>query len=76
MRFKVGDKVRVRKDLEAGKRYYMDDKKASDIFMFGMKEFLGEIVTIIGLFSRCTKSKALNMFGQTKCLNLCVITRS
>ena len=57
MRFKVGDKVRVRRDLEAGKRYYMDDKKESDIFMFGMKEFLGEIVTIIGLFCEMYKIK-------------------
>ena len=50
MRFKVGDKVRVRKDLEVGKRYYMDDKKEDICFAFGMKEFLGKIVTIRSIF--------------------------
>lgn len=50
MRFKVGDKVRVRKDLEVGKRYYMDDKKEDIGFAFGMKEFLGKIVTIRSIF--------------------------
>ena len=48
MRFKVGDKVRVRKDLKVGNRYYMDDKKEDIGFVFGMKEFLGKIVTISG----------------------------
>lgn len=57
MRFKVGDKVRVRKDLEVGKRYYMDDKKEYICFAFGMKEFLGKIVTIRSIFYEKYKIK-------------------
>ncbi len=40
MEFKVGDKVRVRRDLEVDKRY------GNDSFVYGMKNFKGNIVTI------------------------------
>ena len=40
MKFKVGDKVRVREDLKVGKRY--DDWS----FVEQMKEYKGRIVTI------------------------------
>ena len=40
MRYKVGDKVRVRKDLVVGKSY------GGYVFTRSMEEFKGEIVTI------------------------------
>lgn len=40
MKFKVGDKVRVRKDLIVGERY------GSDGFISDMKKLLGDVVTI------------------------------
>lgn len=46
MKFKVGDKVRVRSDLVVGKEYYNDDSMFSDKFVEEMKEYLGRIVTI------------------------------
>jgi hypothetical protein len=46
MRFKVGDKVRVRKDLKVGNRYFMSDGKEYNSFVTGMAKFAGEIVTI------------------------------
>ena len=39
-KYKVGDKVRVRKDLEMGEEY------GRDSFAIGMEQFLGQIVTI------------------------------
>ena len=46
MRFKVGDNVRVRKDLEVGNRYFMSDGKEHNSFVTDMAKFAGEIVTI------------------------------
>lgn len=44
-RFKVGDKVRVRKDLKCGE-YYMRDGETKDSFIGDMKELMGKVVTI------------------------------
>ena len=41
MKYKVGDKVRVRKDLEVGKRY------GSDIFVPDMKKYAGKTITLV-----------------------------
>jgi len=46
MEFKIGDKVRVRKDLVAGKMYGMVG------FMDSMEKFKGKIVTIEGVFNK------------------------
>lgn len=42
-KLEVGDKVRIRKDLEVGMAY------GSDIFVDGMKIMLGKIVTIVSI---------------------------
>lgn len=46
MKFKVGDKVRVRKDLKEGQRYYMEDKKVCNAFVRPMNRLKGRVVTI------------------------------
>lgn len=46
MKYKVGDKVRVRKDLEIGERYYMEDASDHDSFVEGMDDLRGKIVAI------------------------------
>jgi hypothetical protein len=45
-RFKVGDKVRVRKDLILNERYYMNNREHHDSFVGGMKNLMGKVVTI------------------------------
>ena len=46
MKYKVGDKVRVREDLKAGDLYYMADGSASDAFVGDMLQFRGKTVDI------------------------------
>ena len=46
MKYKVGDKVKVREDLKVGKRYNMADKSADDIFTIDMSKFKGQVVII------------------------------
>lgn len=48
MKYKVGDKVRVRKDLKEGQRYYMADKKVHNCAVNAMKGLKGRVVTISG----------------------------
>lgn len=43
---KVGDKVRVRKDLVVGNEYYMEDAKWYACFIAAMSHLRGQIVTI------------------------------
>lgn len=45
-KLKVGQKVRVRKDLEEGKRYFTEGKVKDDIVMDTMMWFAGKEVTI------------------------------
>lgn len=45
MKFKVGDKARVKKDLEGDKTYGVDS------FVYGMEKYRGKIVTIIGVWN-------------------------
>lgn len=46
MKYKVGDKVRVRDDLVVGKRYSMAGGKVDDSFVDSMSPLRGKIVTI------------------------------
>lgn len=46
MKYKVGDEVRVRKDLEVGKIYYTADHSECDSFVEGMLPFKGRVVHI------------------------------
>lgn len=46
MKYKVGDKVTIRKDLEIDKVYYMEDRMECDAFVDDMAEFIGKEVTI------------------------------
>lgn len=48
MKYNVGDKVRVRKDLRADwcKVYRMEDKSFGDTFVSGMAHLVGKVVTI------------------------------
>lgn len=55
-KLKVGDKVRIRKDLEVGKVY------GSDIFVAGMRIMLGKIVTIVSISDIGTF--CINEFGH------------
>lgn len=48
MKYKVGDKVRVRRDLKEHKEYYMDDKTVSDVAVCAMV-VAGHIVVIDGV---------------------------
>ena len=45
-KYKVGDKVRVRSDLEIGRRYNMENSGERNIFVPRMSELKGKIVTI------------------------------
>ena len=46
-KYKVGDKVRVRKDLKKDtKNYYMSDRRCSYIATYGMLNLAGKVVTI------------------------------
>lgn len=45
LKYKVGDKVRVRKDLELGKSYKMESGRGADVVR-DMLPFAGEVVTI------------------------------
>lgn len=45
-KYKVGDEVRVRKDLECGKRYYNEDGITSDTVVIDMLEFAGKWCTV------------------------------
>jgi hypothetical protein len=49
-KFKVGDKVRIRKDLKEG-RYYSEDGKKFDYANDRMARLAGEVVTIKSMFS-------------------------
>lgn len=46
MRYKVGDKVKIRKDLIELKEYYMDDGITHDMVVSEMFDHRGETVTI------------------------------
>lgn len=48
MKYKVGDKVRVRADLKTGVRYYTADKKVHNYVVNAMKGLEGRVVTISG----------------------------
>ena len=50
MKYKVGDKVRVRKDLKTGERYYSADKQYDDGIVHEMLKMAGKIVTIKGCY--------------------------
>ncbi len=45
-KYKSGDKVVVRKDLELDHRYYMLDSDIADTFVPGMDDYCGSVVTI------------------------------
>ena len=47
MKYKIGDKVKVRDDLEEGKRYLMNDRSFSDAVNSEMITFKGKEVTIL-----------------------------
>ena len=47
MKYKIGDKVRVREDLEVDRDYYMESG-VCDTFVEEMAHFRGKVVTICG----------------------------
>lgn len=49
LRFKIGDRVRIKKDLIVGARYFMEDGVTSDIFSLGMSNNSGKEATILGI---------------------------
>lgn len=53
-KYKVGDKVRVRKDLKAGKIYYMERSSININAVVDMCKLAGEIVTILTVGSKYT----------------------
>lgn len=48
-RYKVGDRVRVRDDLEPDIRYYMSDRSSSNVAIDEMRALGGQYVTIDSL---------------------------
>lgn len=46
MKYKVGDKVKIREDLTYTKRYYMENSEKADIVLREMTEFAGKTLTI------------------------------
>lgn len=46
LKYKVGDKVLVRDDLEVGESYFMKDGEARNSFVVNMNKLLGKVVTI------------------------------
>ena len=48
MKYKIGDKVRVRRDLNTYTTYYMDDSTSWNDATEGMQDLSGCIVTIAG----------------------------
>lgn len=46
MKFKVGDRVRVRNDLIENKEYYMKDRRSSNSVVDDMLKLRGRVVTI------------------------------
>lgn len=57
MKYKVGDKVRVRKDLKTGERYYSADKGYSDQAAPQMLKMAGKEVTISYAYGECYRIK-------------------
>jgi hypothetical protein len=46
MKYKIGDKVRVKGELCQCKQYYMDDSFIADVVTEDMKYLCGKVVTI------------------------------
>lgn len=49
MKFKIGDKVRVKEDLLVGKLYKHEDSSVNDIFSLSMRDNMGKEAKIIGI---------------------------
>lgn len=60
MKFKKGEKVRVKKNLIIGEMYFNEDHRVYDVFSYGMREYLGKEGVIIGL----SKGKYVLDFGK------------
>lgn len=59
MRYKIGDRVKVREDLIVGRKY------GGVCFVEGMKELLGKVVEISGVFREKGYGVRGNLFGWT-----------
>lgn len=45
---KIGDKVRIKEDLIAGKKYYGETKHVSNVFTFAMDIHKGKVAEVVG----------------------------
>ena len=52
MKYKIGDRIRVRKDLKKYERYYSEDKKYYETMTPGMLHLCGEVVTIKNVYPK------------------------
>lgn len=50
MKYKVGDKVKVREDLVVGNFYKMDNSDSFSIFVLYMERYKGNITTIKNVY--------------------------
>lgn len=58
MRYKLGDKVTIRKDLVVKRYYFGDNTGFNVLFVKDMKKFLGRTAIIVSL---CNSSYKLNI---------------
>lgn len=49
LKFKIGERVKVKKDLEIGVRYYMEDENVRDMFTEKMAKNCGKEATIVNI---------------------------
>ena len=69
-KYKVGDKVRVRRDLIVDKQYYMSDGFHGEIFVNSMKKMKGKVVTIKDAYEQHYRIEEFSWYWTDEMLEL------